>query len=186
MSTLPHPRITAQEYLEIERKAEFKSEYYNGEIFAMSGGSPRHSRLAVRLSSIFDRHLAGRKCDVYNSDLRLLVEQEALYTYPDVSVVCGELQLADNEPDVFVNPTLLVEVLSPSTEQYDRGTKAKLYRTIPTLRELLLVSQNTPELELYRREQDDNWSILTVKSLDSTLKLTSIGLELRLGDLYAA
>jgi Uma2 family endonuclease len=184
MPTQPKSPLTAEQYLEIERKAEFKSEFHNGEMFAMSGGSLEHSRLAVRCSSLLERHLEGKHCSVYNSDLRILVESAGLYTYPDVSVVCGTPLLSDNQRDVLLNPVLLVEVLSPSTEQYDRGTKVKLYRTIPSLRECLLISQNTPEIELYRRENDESWSILTAKTLDSTLELTSIGFLLPLRDLY--
>jgi Uma2 family endonuclease len=184
MSTLPTPPLTAEQYLEIERKAEFKSEFFNGEMFAMSGGTPDHSRLAARWISLIDRHLLDKECSVYTSDLRLLVEEARLYTYPDASVVCGALQLAPHQSDVFVNPVLLVEVLSPSTEQYDRGPKVKLYRTIRSLRECLLISQTSPEIELYRRENDENWSILTAKGLDSVLELTSIGYRLALRDLY--
>jgi Uma2 family endonuclease len=184
MSTLPNSPLTAEQYLEIERKAEFKSEFYNGEMFAMSGGSLEHSRLAARLIALFERHTLEKGCAVFTSDLRLLVEPAGLYTYPDLSVVCGTPALADAQMDVLLNPVLVVEVLSPSTEQYDRGTKVKLYRGIPSLRECMLVSQKSPEIELYRRENDETWSILTAKTLDSTLELTSIGYTLQLRDLY--
>jgi Uma2 family endonuclease len=184
MSTQPNTPLTAQEYLDIERKAEFKSEFHNGEMFAMSGGSLAHSGLAARLIALFGSHLQSRGCAAYTSELRVLVESDGLYTYPDVSVVCGKPVLADQHADVLLNPILLVEVLSPSTEQYDRGTKAKLYRTIPSLRECLLVSQTTPETELYRRENGDDWRILTANTLDSTLELTSIDFRLSLRDLY--
>jgi Uma2 family endonuclease len=152
-------------------------------MFAMSGGTPEHSRMAVRCASMLERHLDGR-CAVFNSDLRILVEQAGLYTYPDVSVVGGSPILADRQNDVLLNPVLLVEILSPSTEQYDRGTKVKLYRTIPSLRECLLVAQKSPEIELYRRENDGNWTILSAIGLDSSVELTSIGFELKLRDLY--
>jgi Uma2 family endonuclease len=184
MPTQPKSPLTAEQYLEIERKAEFKSEFHNGEMFAMSGGTRAHSGLAFRLASLLGPHLDQRGCEGHTSDLRVLVEQSQLYTYPDLSVVCGQPKFADGQMDVLLNPVLLVEVLSPSTEQYDRGTKVKLYRTIPSLRECLLISQNTPEIELYRRENDESWSILTVNSLDSTLELTSIGFLLPLRDLY--
>jgi Uma2 family endonuclease len=176
--------LTAQEYLELERKAEFKSEFYNGEMFAMSGGTGRHSDLAAALIMLLRLHLRGKRCKVYTSDLRLLVEADELYTYPDVSVVCGETKFVSAASDVFVNPILLVEVLSPSTEQYDRGTKAKLYRSIPTLRELLLVAQDKPEVEIYRRADGGQWTISTVTSLDSILHLESIDYDLSLRELY--
>jgi Uma2 family endonuclease len=184
MSTLPKSPLTAEQYLEIERKAEFKSEFHNGEMFAMSGGTRAHSGLAFRLAGLLAPHLDQRGCEGHTSDLRVLIEQSQLYTYPDLSIVCGEPKFADGQKDVLLNPILLVEVLSPSTEQYDRGTKVKLYRTIPSLRECLLISQKTPEIELYRRENDESWTILTANSLDSTLELTSIGFLLPLRDLY--
>lgn len=176
--------MTAEQYLEIERKSEFKSEFHNGEMFAMSGGSLEHSRIAARMIALLEPHSAKRGCSVFTSDLRLLVEAEGLYTYPDLSVVCGAPVLADHHGDVLLNPILLVEVLPPSTEQYDRGAKVKLYRAIASLRECLLISQKSPEIELYRCENGENWSILTAKGLDSTLELATIGFTLSLRDLY--
>ena len=126
MSTLPKTPLTAAQYLEIERKAEFKSEFFHGEMFAMSGGSRAHSGLAFRLTVLIGQHLQGKGCTGFTSDMRVLVEETGLYTYPDLSVVCGAAKFADAEMDTLVNPTLLVEILSPSTEQYDRGTKVKL------------------------------------------------------------
>jgi len=184
MSTLPNGPLTAEEYLEIERKAEFKSEFYRGEMFAMSGGSRKHSRLSVRLNAFFEQHFEGRACENYNSDIRVLVEETGLYTYPDLSVVCGAPKFADAQVDTLTNPTLLVEVLSPSTEEYDRGTKVKLYRAIPSLRECLLVSQDAPEVELYRLEMEDVWKIVVAKGPNASVELKSIDYTLRLWDLY--
>src|SRR5438045_922734 len=130
MSTLPKTPMTAEEYLEIERKAEFKSEFYQGEMFAMSGGSRKHSALAFRLAALLGEHIQGKGCEGFTSDLRVLVAESGLYTYPDLSIVCGGAVFADRQMDTLLNPTLLVEVLSPSTKDYDRGTKAKLYREI--------------------------------------------------------
>jgi Uma2 family endonuclease len=184
MSTLPKSPLTPEQYLELERKAEFKSEFYRGEMIAMSGGSRKHSRLSVRLNSLFERHLENRTCENYNSDMRVLVEESGLYTYPDVSVTCGQPRFAGSESNTLLNPTLLVQILSPSTEEYDRGTKTKLYRTIPSLRECLLVSQDAAEVELYRREPDEIWTITVAKGLDVSIELRSIDYVLRLGDLY--
>jgi Uma2 family endonuclease len=184
MSTLPKTPLTPEEYLEIERKAEFKSEFYRGEMFAMSGGSRKHSRIPFQLAALIGQHILERGCEGYTSDLRVLVEESGLYTYPDMSVVCGGAKFADGHLDTLTNPTLLVEVLSPSTEEYDRGTKVKLYRAIPSLRECLLISQDAAEVELYRREHDDNWKIIVAKGINGSIELESIGYTLRLWDLY--
>jgi Uma2 family endonuclease len=183
MSTAPN-RLTPEEYLELERKAEFRSEYYNGEMYAMSGGSPEHSRLSLRIAVLTSAHLERRGCQQFGSDMRLLVEPDGLYTYPDYMVVCGRPQLAADTRDTIANPVLVVEVLSPSTEQYDRGFKTKLYRDIPSVREILLISQKSAEIELYRREEAGRWSITTVTGLDASIGLASIDFTLRLADLY--
>ena len=116
--------------------------------------------------------------------MRVLAQPNSLYTYPDLSVACGHPQFADATVDTLINPTLLIEVLSPSTENYDRGTKAKLYRTIPSLQELLLVAQNAVEVELYRRQSDGSWFLIEANGIDATIDLESIGYTLRLRDVY--
>lgn len=184
MSTLSNRLLTPEEYLEIERKAEYKSEFYKGEMFAMSGGSRWHARIAVRLTSLLGQHLSGKKCEPFTSDMRVLATPSGLYTYPDFSVACDEPQFADPHVDTLINPTLLVEILSPSTENYDRGKKAKLYRDIPSLQELLFISQDTYDVELYRRQSDGNWLLIEAKGLESAITLTSIGYTLPLSELY--
>ena len=184
MSTPPKTFYTPEEYLALERKAEGRSEYHDGQIFAMSGASRWHSRIETQLTSLVEQHLAGRRCEAFSSSMRVLVVSTGLYTYPDLSVACEEPQFTDAELDTLVNPTLLVEILSPSTEAYDRGTKAKLYRSIPSLRELLLISQGSYEVELYRRQESGGWSLIDANGLDSSIDLESIGFTLRLRDLY--
>jgi Uma2 family endonuclease len=184
LSTLPKSPLSAAEYLEIERKAKFKSEFYRGEMSAISGASRNHCRIPVRLASLIGPHVLTRGCEGYDSNMRVLVEDSGLYTYPDLSVVCDEPKFVDAETDTLTNPTLLVEVLSPSTEEYDRGTKVKLYRAIPSLRECLLISQDAPEVELYRREMDDVWKIIVAKGPNASVELKSIDYTLRLWDLY--
>jgi len=184
MSTLPKTFVTPEEYLERERKAECKSEYYNGGIFAMSGVSRKHDGIAMMLQFLIAGHLRGKSCRPYSAEVRVLAQPSGLYTYPDLSVVCGKPQYADSDVDTLINPILLVEVLSPSTEVYDRGQKAKLYRAIPSLQELLLVSQETYEVELYRRQPDGSWSIVSVTGLDASMELASIGYTLHLRELY--
>jgi Uma2 family endonuclease len=184
MSTQPKTFYTPEEYLALERKAEGRSEYHDGQIFAMSGASRWHDRIETQLSLLIEQHLAGRRCENFSSSMRVLAAPSGLYTYPDLSVTCEEPRFADAELDTLTNPTLLVEILSPSTENYDRGTKAKLYRSIPSLRELLLISQDAYEVELYRRQPDGGWSLLEAKGLDASIHLESIGYTLPLRDLY--
>jgi Uma2 family endonuclease len=184
MFTPSKPFLSPEEYLEIERKAEYKSEYYHGEMFAMSGVSRRHDRINVRLTSLVDHHLRGRRCETFSANMRVLATSSGLYTYPDLSVVCEEPQFADAHVDTLTNPALLVEILSPSTEDYDRGKKAKLYRAIASLRELLFIAQDSYEVELYRRQADGTWSLMEAAGLESAITLTSIGYTLPLRELY--
>ena len=176
--------LSPEEYLEIERKSDHKSEYYQGEMFAMSGGSRRHDRIVVPLTFLLEQHLSGKRCEAFSANMRVLATPSGLYTYPDLSVACEEPQFVDSQVDTLINPTLLVEVLSPSTEDYDRGKKAKLYRAIPSLQELLLVAQDSYEVELYRRQTDGSWSLIEAKGLESSITLASIGYTLELGELY--
>lgn len=184
MSTLPKKSFSPEDYLELERKTDYKSEYHDGQIFAMSGGTERHDRISVNLSGLIFVHLKGRKCRLFSANMRVLVEPSGLYTYPDLSVTCEKPHFTDEHVDTLTNPTLLIEVLSPSTESYDRGTKAKLYRAIPSLQELLIVSQTGCEIELYRRQPDGTWVLIEAKGLDASLELRSIGYELKLRDVY--
>ncbi len=183
MSTQPKHFVTPEEYLELERKAEYKSEYYNGEMFAMSGASINHNAIAGQLYFLIARHLQSRKCRWFPSDMRLLVPN-GLYTYPDLSVVCGDPHLADTHLDTLTNPTLVAEILSPSTENYDRGNKAKLDREISSLQELLLISQDRCDVDLYRRKEDGTWNLLNASGIDASIELASIGCTLQLRELY--
>lgn len=185
MSTLASPFLSPEEYLEIERKADHKSEYFHGEMFAMSGASRAHDRIAVRLTSLVDQHLRGKRGETFSANMRVLAAPSGLYTYPDLSVACNEPQFADGHVDTLINPTLLVEILSPNTEDYDRGKKAKLYRAIPSLQELLFVAQDSYEVELYRRQSEGGWSLIEASGLESGILLTSIDYELSLRELYS-
>jgi Uma2 family endonuclease len=184
MSTLPKDSFTPEEYLALERQAEYKSEYYKGQIFAMSGGSRWHARIETQLMFLIAQHLRGKKCELFPANMRVLAVPSGLYTYPDLSVACEEPQFADPHVDTLTNPTLIVEILSPRTENYDRGTKAKLYRAIPSLQELLIVAQDSYEVELYRRQVGETWSLIEAKGLDATIELQSIGYTLQLRELY--
>lgn len=180
----PIRKLTESEYLEIERAAEFKSEFFDGEVFAMSGGSPRHSLIAVNFVSELRRVLRGKPCRPYNSDLRIKVEASGLITYPDLSVVCGPLEFLDEHGDTVVNPTLIIEVLSPSTEGYDRGKKFDNYRLIPSLREYVLVSQERPFIARYFKKDDGEWVLRDASGVEAVLHLDSLDETVSLAEIY--
>jgi Uma2 family endonuclease len=182
-----HPvhRLTEAEYLEIERRAAFKSEFLEGEMFAMSGGTRSHNLIASNMNRAIGNQLEGCRCVVYTSDMRVKVQADGLYTYPDVSVACGEEKFDDEQDDTLLNPTVIVEVLSDSREAYDRGKKFALYRQIPSLREYLLVSQHKPLIEQYVRQDNGQWLLQEVAGLESKLSLPSLGITIALADVYA-
>jgi Uma2 family endonuclease len=184
MSTQSKTFLTPEQYLEIERKAEYKSEYYAGEMFAMAGASLTHNRLATALIVDLGQQLRRGPCEVFGSDMRVAASATALYAYPDASVCCGGPQLQDGHNDVLLNPVLIVEVLSPSTELYDRGDKFKHYRTIPSFREYLLVASEHIEVELRRLQPDGEWTLRFADLLEDVIELQSIGCRLALADLY--
>jgi Uma2 family endonuclease len=184
MSTQPKTYLTPEQYLEIERKAEFKSEYYQGEMFAMAGARWAHNLILLNLASELRQQLRSRPCSVTSSDMRVRVNAKGLYTYPDVVVVCGEPQFLDERRDTLLNPTLIVEVLSESTEQYDRGRKFEHYRPLESLAEYLLVSSERVSVERYTRQPDGSWNYIAKASLEDSLDLPSVGCHLALADLY--
>ena len=184
MSTQPTTFLTPEQYLEIERQAQFKSEYYRGQMFAVAGGKAPHNLLSIRLASELDQQLRKKPCQVYGSDMRVRVSATGLYTYPDVSVVCAEAQFADDELDTLLNPSVIVEVLSPSTEAYDRGRKFEHYRSIDSLAEYLLVSSDRMQVELFARQPDGHWLLTAASGPDGVIELRSINCRLALRDLY--
>lgn len=179
------PELSEAEYLEIERHAECKSEFFAGEVFAMAGGTLEHSLIATNFAAEVRALLRGHPCAPYNSDLRLKVEATGLFTYPDLSVVCGPVQFADAGRDTILNPTLIGEVLSDSTEAYDRGKKFENYRHIPSLQEYLLVSQKEPRIEQFLRQTDGNWLLREAAGRDARLELPSLNITLALAEVYA-
>ena len=176
--------ITPDEYLRRERLADYKSEYLNGEIFAMSGASREHNLITTNLTRELSLELRGGPCEVYSSDMRVKVRSNGLYTYPDVIVVCGEPEFEDQEVDTLLNPTLLVEVLSRSTEKYDRIAKTSYYRTIDSLAEHLLVAQSEIRFEQYTKQKDGQWLFSEYLTRDSVVELPSIECTLKLSDVY--
>src|SRR5256714_2986719 len=176
--------VSPDEYLRLERQSEYKSEYLNGEIFAMSGASRQHNLVVGNVFGELRQQLRDRACQAYVSDMRVKVRANGLYTYPDVTVVCGEPQFEDKEVDTLLNPTLLIEVLSQSTERYDRIAKTSYYRTIDSLQEHLLVAQHEVRVEQYLRQPNGQWSQMQYTSPDDVVQLTSIDCSLKLSDVY--
>ena len=183
MSTQPESYLTPEQYLEIEEKAEYKSEYYQGEMFAMAGARRAHNLVGGNVFYQLRHQLRQGTCEVYQSDMRVRVSATGLYTYPDVVVACSP-QFLDEQQSTLLNPSLIVEVLSPSTEAYDRGEKFKHYRSIETLREYLLVASESVDVELRTRQPDGRWILTSADRLEDTLDLQSIGCRLSLADLY--
>lgn len=185
MSTARKLKLTPQQYLEQERRAEFKSEFYAGEVFAMAGASRWHVRISGNFFGEARSLLKGQRCEPFTNDMRVLVDATGLYTYPDVIIVCGEAQFADNEFDTLLNPTVIVEVLSDSTEAWDRGRKAAHYRRLPSLQEYILIAQNEPRVEQYRRQQNGDWTLKETTDLDAEIKIPSVGIRILLREIYA-
>lgn len=188
MSSQPKTFLTPEEYLEIERASEFKHEYYAGEMFLMSGASEPHTLVNNNISGEFYVQLRRSRCRAYSNDLRVFIPRTGLYTYPDTIVVCGETRLVeDGHFDTLLNPTLIVEVLSPSTERYDRVKKFDHYRSVESLREYVLVAQDEPRIERFTRTDDgsDEWRYAAANSLESTIDFASINCRLALADVYA-
>ncbi len=184
MSAAPKLRLSEAEYLRRERAAVFRSEFYRGEMFAMAGASREHNLVSGNLFTSINYALRERSCEAYTGDMRVKVAPTGLYTYPDVTVVCGVPRFEDDHGDTLVNPTVLIEVLSESTEAYDRGEKWAQYRQLPSLKEYVLASQITPHCEVYRRQPDGRWLLTDAVSLEAVVSLESIGVEIPLSEVY--
>jgi Uma2 family endonuclease len=185
MSVQTQQRFTPEEYLARERQAQYKSEYFNGEIFAMSGASREHNLISMNIGAALHFQLRQRPCEVYAGDMRVKVSLTGLYTYPDVVVVCEEPQFEDAEVDTLLNPTLVVEVLSPSTEDYDRGRKFEHYRTLASLQEYVLVAQDKRHVAHYVRQANNTWVFSDTTGSDAQILLPSINCALSMGEIYA-
>ena len=175
---------TPEEYLILERQAEYKSEYLNGEIFAMTGASRRHNLVAGNVFASLHNQLRKRPCEIYPSDMRVKVSPTGLYTYPDVVVVCAEPLFDDKQKDTLLNPTVLIEVLSKSTASYDRGEKFAHYRKLDSLTEYLVVAQDKYHVEHYTRQSGNQWLLSETDDIQKTIHLSSIECDLALADIY--
>ena len=181
---MPKTLLTPEQYLAIEREAEYKSEYFQGEMLAMSISDWVHNQLVMNLAIGLGSQFRSRPCRVYSNDMRVLVRAMGLYTYPDVVVVCGERRFVAERRDILLNPSLLVEVLSPSTESFDRGRKFKHYQSIESLGEYLLVASDRAHVDQYTRRPDGQWLLTSAGRLEDSLDLQSVGCRLALADLY--
>jgi Uma2 family endonuclease len=184
MCSLPHPLLSPEAYLAAERAAEYKTEYFAGEIFAMTGASREHNLVATNCTITLGQHLRGRPCELYAGDMRVKISRTGSYVYPDVVIACGQPEFEDEHVDTLLNPTVVIEVLSPSTERYDRGRKWEQYRQIPALAEYLLIAQDQPLIEHYARQQSGFWLFSDAKALDESVDLVSVGCTLPLAEVY--
>jgi len=184
MSSRPKTYLTTEEYLAIERQAEYKSEYFAGEVFAMVGASRKHNLIATNIVIALGQQLKKKPCELYTSDMRVRVPATGLYTYPDVVIACGEPEFEDEHVDTLLNPTLIVEILSTSTASYDRIKKFSYYRTVESLSEYLLVAQDEYKLEQYVKQGDGRWLLSDIRSREAIVELSSIQCRLALDDVY--
>ena len=177
--------FSPEEYLAFERGTDARHEYLDGHVYAMAGESIEHSRICVNVAGELRARLKGRPCEVLSPNMKVVTSPSGLFSYPDVVVICGEPQFYDERRDILTNPTVVFEVLSPSTEAYDRGEKFLRYRTqIETLREYVLVSQHRPLIEHYVRQPDGSWSYSSAGDLPEAIDLPSIGCSLPLSEIY--
>ena len=185
MSAQPHPRLTPEEYLALERAADTRHEYYDGQMYAMAGASFIHTVIIGNLSYALRSRIHDRGCFVLTQDLRTRVSPAGLYAYPDIVLVCEKPRFADNQQDTLLNPKVLIEVLSPSTEAHDRGFKFSEYRKLESLEEYLLVSQHQPRMEKFRRQADGHWLFSESVGPESTVTMESVACAVPLTEIYA-
>ena len=183
MSFPAQSRYTAGQYLELERRADSKSEFINGQVYAMSGANRIHNQLTFNLAGLLHSRLRGRRCEAYVTDMRVKISSTGMYTYPDVAALCGEALFEDTHLDTLINPALIIEVLSPSTEAYDRGGKFSHYRKIQSLIEYVLIAQDRYSVERFVR-QDSQWLFSESTDLSHVVNLQSIQCDLLLSDIY--
>lgn len=176
--------ISPEQYLEMEKISQEKHEYYKGEVFAMAGVSKAHNIIVKNLNTVVLPFLKNKNCDMFGSDLRIHIPENSFFTYPDCSIICGEWETADEEKNTVKNPSAIIEVLSKSTMDYDRGTKFNLYRSIKTLKEYILIDSLSVSVELFVRQQDNSWNLTEYKKLADSFYISTIGLTLFLKDVY--
>lgn len=179
------PYVSYADYLELEAKSATKHEWLDGVVYDMAGGTPDHARISLNVGRLLGNQLLGKRCCAFSSDLKIRVLATGLGTYPDLSVVCGHLEHDPESDTAITNPTVLVEVLSDSTEAYDRGEKFAHYRRIPSLREYVLVGQKTPLIEVFRKNEAGLWVLVAEAGAGEAAALESVGCTLAVDDVYA-
>lgn len=177
-------QMTMTEYIEWESQADYRSEYVDGELFAMAGGSYRHSAICANLHRSIGNRLLEKECTVFDSNLKLAVPSYRAFLYPDLMVVCGAIECFEDHEDIIQNPILIVEVLSPSTELFDRGKKFAYYRSLPSLQEYVLVSQEAVSVEVFTKRVDGNWFFSALQEKDASVALHSLACEIPVSEIY--
>ena len=186
MSAIPIKRISPAEYFALDRAAEGRSDYYHGEIFAMAGASKTHNRIVRNLLVAIENRLRKnlRRCEAFSQDMRVEVDAERHYSFPDIVAVCGKFEFLDDQEDTLLNPTMITAVLSDSTESYDRGLKFENYWSVPSLQEYVLVSQHRPLVQRFLRQADNTWLLTNFESLNESAVFTSIDVAIPLSEIY--
>jgi Uma2 family endonuclease len=177
-------KISIEEYLEMENASLEKHEYYKGEVFAMSGAKLPHNTITSNLSGLLYNKLKGKKCKPYGSDQRIHITANTLFTYPDISIICGEVITLNNDEFNVLNPTVIIEVLSRSTKNYDRGEKFKLYRDIATLKEYILVDSENIHIEVFRLNEKNHWELEEYDNANESLPIKAISEDILISDIY--
>ncbi len=181
---LKYSFVSPEEYLAMERAAQQKHEYFKGEVFAMSGASWEHNLIVKNINTQVLPFLKGKDCNLFGSDLRIHIPDNTLYTYPDFSIICGPPLTSDDEKDNFISPSVLIEVLSKSTRDYDRGSKFMLYRQIPSLKEYITIDSLSVNVEVWKRNPDDSWVLHDFRLITDSFTISTIGFTLQLSDIY--
>jgi len=177
-------KLTVEEYLQFEKESPQKHEYFKGEIFAMAGAGARHNVIFSNLFGELAYRLKGKPCKPYGSDLRIHIPENTLFTYPDISIICGEIIPSKIDEDTAILPTVLIEILSPSTKDYDRGGKFRLYRDIPTLKEYILIESEAISIEAFRINGQGHWELEEYRSIENTLTISIVDVSLPLKEIY--
>lgn len=177
-------KLTMEEYLQFERESVQKHEFYNGEVFSMAGAGRRHNKIFSNIFTAVGISLKGKSCQPYGSDMRIHIPENSLFTYPDISIICGDILLSDEDQDTAIQPIVLIEILSPSTKDYDRGGKFKLYRDIPTLKEFILIDSESINVEAFRINANTHWELEEYKTISETLRIPSVEIAIPLSEIY--
>jgi len=177
-------KISIEDYLEMENASSEKHEYYQGEVFAMAGAKVPHNKICTNLLIALGQRLKGKKCEPYGSDQRIHIPANTLFTYPDISIICGEIITLNDDEYNAVNPSVIIEVLSKSTKNYDRGEKFKLYRDITTLKEYILVDSESIHIEIFRLNANNHWELEEYKNLNGNILIRTIDESLLAAEIY--